>query len=142
MIDRLLIDNSAWARLNDRRIPSARVEEVAAAVEARQLYVCVPFLLEAGYSARSSADHEVLLSNLLALPWAALNDAAEHSALVTQRQLARIGHHRMPPIDILIAAVAHTHGLGVLHYDKDFDVIAASTTLAFRSEWLVTAGSI
>lgn len=48
----------------------------------------------------------------------------------------------MPPADLLIAAVADAHGLGVLHYDHDFDVIAARTSLDFRSEWLVAPGSL
>ena len=142
MIERLLLDNSAWARLTDRRVPTQRVDEVAAAVESRQLYVCAPFVLEAGYSARSAADHDYVVRTLLALPWAAINERVERNALRSQQQLAHTGHHRMPPAELLIAAVADAHGLGVLHYDHDFDVIAARTSLDFRSEWLVAPGSL
>ncbi|MGO9960007.1 MAG: hypothetical protein ACLP50_29195 [Solirubrobacteraceae bacterium] len=45
---RLLLDNSAWARLADPRLPADRREEIAAAFEHGQISVCVPFLLEAG----------------------------------------------------------------------------------------------
>jgi predicted nucleic acid-binding protein len=42
--------------------------------------------------------------------------------------LADRGHHRAPSVpDLLIAAVAETSGLIVLHLDKDFDLIASVT---------------
>jgi predicted nucleic acid-binding protein len=42
--------------------------------------------------------------------------------------------------DLLIAAAAELESLIVLHYDADFDRIAAVT--GQRSEWVVPAGSI
>jgi hypothetical protein len=99
-------------------------------------------LLEAGYSARTAADHRDLVDELLALPWAAIDDAVERRAVDAQRQLARTGHHRLPPVDILLAALADRHRLGILHYDRDYDLIAARTDLRFASEWLASAGSL
>jgi len=32
---------------------------------------------------------------------------------------AEIGHHRLAPIDVMIAACAHRGEAGVLHYDSD-----------------------
>lgn len=142
VMERLLIDNSAWSRLSDPRVPQPRVEEVADAAEAGELYVCAPFLLEAGYSARKATDHEALFTELFALPWAGIDEAVEREALESQRQLAREGHHRLRPVGLLIAAIAHVHRLGVLHYDRDFDVIANLTALSFSSEWLVMAASL
>ena len=46
--------------------------------------------------------------------------------------LARAGHSRLPPIALLVAALADRHGVGVLHYD----LIAAKTDLNFQSVWL------
>jgi predicted nucleic acid-binding protein len=115
---------------------------VAAATEAGNLYACVPFLLEAGYSARESHEHDALLGLLLSLPWAAIDESVEREAIDCQRQLARAGHHRMPPVDILIASIAHVHELGVLHYDRDFDHIRARTSLRFESVWLARSGSL
>ena len=59
-----------------------------------------------------------------------------------QRQLARVGHHRLPPVDLLIAALADRYQLGVLHYDHDYDVLTERTDLRFDSAWLVPAGSL
>jgi predicted nucleic acid-binding protein len=137
-----LLDNSAWARLGHRHLPASRSDEVAAAIESGQIVVCLPFLLEAGYSARAAAVHHDLMDELLALPWAAIDDTVERRAVDAQRQLARAGHHRLPPVDILLAALADRHRLGILHYDRDYDLIAARTDLRFASEWLLKAGSL
>ena len=55
---------------------------------------------------------------------------------------ARVGHHRLPPVDLLIAALADRHGLGVLHYDHDYDLIAEKTDLTFDSVWLAARGTL
>ncbi|HVC75455.1 MAG TPA: PIN domain-containing protein [Candidatus Micrarchaeaceae archaeon] len=136
------MDNSAWARLGHRQLPASRIEEVAAATESGQIVACLPFVLEAGYSARTAQDHRDLMAELLALPWAAIDDTIERRAVDAQRQLARAGHHRMPPVDILLAALADRHQFGILHYDRDYDVIGARTDLKFTSEWLAKAGSL
>jgi hypothetical protein len=47
---------------------------------------------------------------------------------------------RVPPL--LIAAVADRHGLGVLHYDDDYDLIAEKTDLGFESVWLAARGTL
>ena len=44
--------------------------------------------------------------------------------------------------DLLVAALADQHGLGVLHYDADFDTLAGHTTLTFRSRWIAERGSV
>jgi predicted nucleic acid-binding protein len=70
-------------------------------------------------------------------------DREETDALVVaQRQLARVGHHRLPPVDLLVAAIADRHGLGVLHYDRDYDLLAEKTDLDVGSVWLAPAGSL
>lgn len=42
--------------------------------------------------------------------------------------------------DLLIAAAAESHGLTLLHYDADFDRIAAVTGQS--CEWVVPAASV
>jgi predicted nucleic acid-binding protein len=42
--------------------------------------------------------------------------------------------------DLLIAAVARRRGLTLLHYDRDFELIAAVTRQP--QEWVVPAGSV
>jgi predicted nucleic acid-binding protein len=138
----LLIDNSAWARLADPRLGDDRVAELATAADTGSLATCVPFLLEAGYSARNARDHAELLDELLALPHFPVDEAVEQRAIDAQRQLARAGHHRLPPVDLLVAAIADRHRLGVLHYDRDYDLLAEKTDLEFDSVWLAPAGSL
>jgi predicted nucleic acid-binding protein len=140
--DTLLLDNSAWARLGDPALGDDRVTELADALEAGRIATCLPFLLEAGYSARSARDHDELLAELLALPRFPIDEHVERRALDAQRQLARAGHHRLPPVDLLVAALADRHELGVLHYDRDYDLLAAKTDLHFASVWLAPVGTI
>ena len=142
MTDTLLLDNSAWARLADPALDDARLAEIADALEAGRIATCLPFLLEAGYSTRSARDHDQLLADLLALPHCSIDETVEQRALDAQRQLARTGHHRLPPVDLLIAALADRHRLGVLHYDRDYDLLADMTDLHFESVWLAPAGTI
>lgn len=134
----LLLDNSVWGR----RHQVAVSERIATAIERRELGVCVPFLLEAGYSARSADHHAQIARRFALLPHAPITPAVERLALEAQSDLARIGHHRLAPADILLAACAHDAGAGVLHYDKDYDMLREHTRLRFRSEWLAPAGSL
>jgi predicted nucleic acid-binding protein len=134
----LLLDNSAWAR---RRHSTAR-ERIAAALRARELSVCLPFLLEAGYSAMSRREHDGLAADLNRLPRVEITPRIEQLAFQTQSELAQIGHHRLSPADLVIAACAHASGTGVLHYDRDYDILAERTSLSFDSEWLAPPGTL
>jgi predicted nucleic acid-binding protein len=138
----LLLDNSAWARLGDASLPDRRAEEIAVALEAGRVATCFPFLLEAGYSARSADDHEELIEELLALPLLSIDEEIERRAIDVQRQLARIGCHRLPPVDLILASIADRYGLGVLHYDGDFDLLRSKTDLGFESVWLAPRGTL
>jgi predicted nucleic acid-binding protein len=134
----LLLDNSAWLR---RRHPLVR-ERLAEALQARELAVCLPFLLGAGYSAVSKDDLDGIVADLAELPRIQVSSNVEVYALMAQRELAKVGHHRLPPANLIIAACAHTAGAGILHYDRDYDVIAKRTTLEFKSEWLAPPGTL
>jgi predicted nucleic acid-binding protein len=139
----LLLDNSAWARLDLTSLPQPRRDEIATLIETGEIAVCVPFLLEAGWSARSAAGHDQLLADLLQLPRVTIDAAIENAAITAQRALAYNGQHRSAsPSDLLIAASAHHRAAGVLHYDHDYDVIAEHTALAFDSHWLAPAGTL
>ncbi|MGI8593948.1 MAG: PIN domain-containing protein [Solirubrobacteraceae bacterium] len=142
MTAELVLDNSAWARLNDRSLPEERVVEIANALEEGRVATCLPFLLEAGFSARSARYHDALIEELLALPLLHIDEATELRAVDAQRQLARAGHHRLPPVDLILAAIADNHGLGILHYDSDYDLLNAKTNLRFQSVWLAPRGTL
>ncbi|MGI8646987.1 MAG: hypothetical protein DLM55_08480 [Acidimicrobiales bacterium] len=62
------------------------------------------------------------------------------AALELQHSLAQRGQHRLPIPDLIIAATAAEHNAVLLHYDRDFELIAATTGQA--QEWVVPAGSI
>jgi predicted nucleic acid-binding protein len=138
----LLLDNSAWARIVGGVLDDQRAGTVAEWIEQRQLATCLPFLLEVGYSAQSGADHKAILDELESFPSVGLTVDTERRAAQTQRELAATGHHRLAPIDIMIAACAHEVGAGVLHYDRHYDILATSTSLQFQSEWLVPPGTL
>jgi predicted nucleic acid-binding protein len=138
----LLLDNSAWARIVQGVLDDERGETIALWIEQRELATCLPFLLEAGYSAQSAADRRAMMAEFEPLPRIRVSPEVEEQALRAQRELAAIGHHRLAPVDIIIAACAHEADAGVLHYDRDYDIIAARTGLEFESKWLAPPGTL
>jgi predicted nucleic acid-binding protein len=138
----LLLDNSAWSRLLSGTVPHVRLNAVIDMLDSEEIATCLPFLLEAGYSAQSITDHEQSIDRLRTLPAVSIDAEVEATARKAQRELARVAHHRLSPIDLMIAACAHEAGAGVLHYDRDYDVIAELTSLDFESVWVAPAGSL
>ncbi len=138
----LLLDLSAFARLTRPGLPSERTEQVARWMRDGEFGVCLPFLLEAGYSTRSGRDQQALLSRLALLPRVPITEGVERAALSAQSRLARVGHHRLAPSDLIIAACAQEAGAGVMHYDADYDILAERSGLRFHSEWLAPRGSV
>jgi predicted nucleic acid-binding protein len=125
-----LLDTSAWHRLTHPDLPDGRRAEILDRAE------------EAGYSARDARTHEEVLARLLDLPCCDLDPRAQQAALDAQRELARAGHHRLAPVDLMIAAIADEHGCAVLHYDADYDLLTRRTSLRFESEWLAERGTL
>jgi predicted nucleic acid-binding protein len=138
----LLLDNSAWSRIVAGTVADERAQAVTEWIEEDRLVTCLPFLLEVGFSARSAAHHKEIMDDLSSLPRVQITLETEDCAARAQRELAAIGHHRLPPIDVMIAACAHESGAGVLHYDGDYDIIAQRTSLQFESVWLAPRGSL
>jgi predicted nucleic acid-binding protein len=67
--------------------------------------------------------------------------AAMDRALAVDRMLAEHRQHRHFPLpDLIIAATAEEHGATVLHYDADYDRIAAVTGQPV--EWVAPRGSL
>ena len=96
--------------------------------------------LEVGYSARNAGEWHRLAVALEV--FARVETSGEHvqRALQVQRLLARRSQRGRKIPDLLIAAAAEQLDLTVLHYDADFDAIAAVT--GQRCEWVVPAGSV
>lgn len=73
--------------------------------------------------------------------WIDVTSQAMDRALATHRAMAAASQHRhfrLP--DLIIAATAEDHGATVLHYDADYDRIAAIT--GQPTEWIAPRGSI
>lgn len=138
----LLLDHSAWSRLIADGVPEDRQEVVLDWIEEGRLATCLPFLLEAGFSAVTARDHRLTMDRLGQLPHLQIDREVERTALRAQRELAELGHHRLSPNDLVIAAcAAGAHG-GVLHYDRDYDLILQHTELTFESVWLSEPGAL
>jgi predicted nucleic acid-binding protein len=138
LTDLFLVDKSALARVD--RHPAAR-EAFFALDETGTLATCAIIDLEIGYSARNLAAFESVSANradlYVDLP---VTRAVGRRAREVQRELARRGQHRGPGIpDLIIAACAELHEATVVHYDRDFEMIAGITGQPVR--WLVPAGS-
>jgi predicted nucleic acid-binding protein len=140
----LLFDNSVWARLLDGRLTGPPRETFEQSLIADELWTCPPTLLEMRYSARDPQDFALVTEELDALSHAPMSDEAGAAAVRAQAELAAVVgiSHRVKPVDLLIAAIAAEHDLGVLHYNHDYDTIAQHTALPFASVWAAPRGSI
>jgi len=121
-------DTTAWIAL--RRGPPAAVASVRRLLRRGTLAVCDPVALELLRGARNVRELNTLRAGLALLPacavapsaWTRVQDVLEGLAL------HRGGRHRgVPPMDLLIAAVAYEHDLPVLHDDTHYDLIAQIT---------------
>ncbi len=124
-----LLDKSAASRLSEPLV-AQQLAELAGL-----LFVCPVGELEQLYSARSASDYDRLKADLrLRLGVVEAPSDLLQLALALQRDLTH--HHgmwhRTPIPDLLIAETAVSHGLGVLHVDRDFDRIAEVRPLTVR----------
>lgn len=132
-----LADTSALARASHPLV-AARLRELGV----RGLLASCPTIdLEVLYSARSPDEYRAIVARrrdaFTDLP---LRPEIGERARAVQAEMARLSQHRAAGIvDLLSAATAEYYGATVLHYDADFDHIAAVTRQAV--EWVVRAGT-
>lgn len=121
-----LIDKSALVRLGGSPDADTWADRIGRGL----VHISTVTLLEIGYSARTARELRSASSEppLSLMPVEYLTPAMEQRAVEVQANLADLGQHRAPGIpDLLIAAAAERAGHTVLHFDKDFDVIAGVT---------------
>lgn len=137
MTIRYLLDKSAAYRVH---VPAVR-QRLEPLMDRGLLARCGFTDLEFGVSARSREDHHTSGTYRRdALEYVTTPDAVWDRAWGVQEALSDKGFHRSVKIpDLVIAAVAEHHGIAVMHYDDDFDLIAAVTRQ--RVEWVVPAGT-
>jgi predicted nucleic acid-binding protein len=131
-----LLDTSVLTRLGRPEVRDV-VQPLAAVGHAARAGICD---LEIGFSARNAHEWDTLSSALSVFSLVETTDRHVRRALAVQRLLASSSQrgHKIP--DLLVAAAAEDAGLIVLHYDSDFDRIAAAT--GQPTAWVVPAGSI
>lgn len=139
MTDFYLLDKSALARVALQPTVQAALERL----DDLGVLATTPVIdLEIGYSARNLAEFESVATDRAELyQELPLTRAVTDRARKVQRELARRGQHRGPGVpDLLIAATGEVYGAVVVHYDRDFDTIAAITGQSV--EWIVPPGSV
>jgi predicted nucleic acid-binding protein len=136
-----LADTSAWVWT--RAVGGELRAAFDEAIIEGDLASCDMVRLELLYSARSATEFTSLRSELETLPNCPIGSEEWQRALEVYERLAHEGglHHRaVRHPDLLIAAAAESAGIAVLHYDEDYDRIAAITGQDVR--WLAPRGSL
>ena len=122
-----LYDTTVWAWA--QRDAGLR-EELDDAIDGDRVAVCDPVKLELLYSARGLGEFRQLAEELEALRQCPVGPREWRRALTVYEALAMQGgrHQRqVKHFDLLIAAAAEAAGLAVVHYDEDYERIAAIT---------------
>ncbi|MDQ3091574.1 MAG: PIN domain-containing protein [Actinomycetota bacterium] len=138
---RLLIDLSAWARSGHA---DAR-DRWAALLQGDHLLCHPVFALELLHNATDPGDYRRLREDLdKGFDWVWLDGKTADIAIGMQQKMATSAPtgQRVKTADLLIAALAVQHGVGVLHYDADYDLIRDRGGESFDSEWLAKRGSL
>lgn len=131
-----LVDTSVLTRLHRPAVRDV-IEPLTQNGELGRAGVCD---LEIGYAARNAGEWDKLVGALGVFELVETTAAHVRRARQVQRLLAD-RHQRGRKIpDLLVAAAAEEHGLTVVHYDADFDRIAAVTGQTCC--WVVPPGTI
>jgi predicted nucleic acid-binding protein len=135
-----LADTSAW--LVAERAPEA-APEFAGRVAEGLVGTCTMVMFELLASARAGSDFDEIQDDLDALRLYQIGQAQWRRAIQVYRELAHQGGAHQRSVghgDLLIAAAAESAGVELLHYDEDFERIAAITGQPTR--WIVPRGSL
>ena len=134
-----LVDTSAL--ILARRDPAVR-EWLRVAVTADAVAICDQVAVEYLRGARNQVEFDDYETVLSAFPWFRIEPPDWDRVRSVYRSLSGVtgGYQQSVPIaDALIAAVAERHDVAVVHYDEDYDRIAAITGQPVR--WVIPRGS-
>jgi len=135
-----LADTSAWFASRRSADVRSNFDEL---VSGNVIATCDAVKLELLYTARNGAELSARRAELDLLSQCPIGPAEFRRALDVYEALAHQGglhQRRVAHPDLLVAAAAETAGVTVLHYDEDFDTIAAVTGQATR--WIAPRGSL
>ena len=104
---------------------------------------CAATLDEFSYSARTAAQQVESVRRLRgSFRYLAMSPSVDATIVGIRTALFASGQGRSAGvIDVQIAATAVVHGASVLHYDSDFDHIAAAYT-GLTARWIVPRSSV
>lgn len=106
-----------------------------------RLAACQMVALEYLNNAPDPKWYERLWASMHAQRWLDVSTSAMDRAMDVHRWLGAKSQHRNFSLpDLVIAATAEMHGATVLHYDEDYERIAAIT--GQPTEWVVPKGSL
>ncbi|MEX1008875.1 MAG: PIN domain nuclease [Acidimicrobiia bacterium] len=135
--ERVVADTSVLTRVQRPEVDT----QVAPAIVGGLIHTCAIVRLEVMRGLQSRARWRIALDNLRELPEIPITAETWMRAEEVQGLLVSRSHHTAVKIaDLVIAAVAEIAGLPVIHYDRDFDLIAEVTGQDAR--WVVPKGSI
>lgn len=135
-----LFDTGAWTWVRDRRFPELATW-FNTVVEAGLVLVCDLVILELTRLAPNEQRAREVADRLAAFE--AVPMPVELWGRARRIQLAlTVGgdHRRVPPADLLLASAAEEAGVALVHYDRDYERIAAVSGL--RHRWLVSDGTL
>lgn len=135
-----LFDTGAWTWVRDRRFPEL-ASWFNVAVEAGLVLVCDLVILELTRLAPNEHRAHAVADRLAAFEAIPMSSELWSQARRIQLALAAHGdHRRVPPADLLLASAAEKAGVALVHYDRDYERIAAVSGL--RHQWLVSDGAL
>jgi predicted nucleic acid-binding protein len=136
-VARYLADKSAVARLHIAKV-QARLLPL---IESGLVATCTLVDLEILFSTRTKAEYGAVRAERRGFEQLDIEQVDWERAADIQARLAARGRTRAVGIpDLLLAAVAERHRVTLLHYDRDFDVVAAVTKQP--AAWVARRGSV
>jgi predicted nucleic acid-binding protein len=146
------LDFSAFARVllayarpsSGRRLDRRTLAEFDDGLRTGRLHATTPFRIETLYSTRATIEFESMSGRLDSF---ATVEGDANTWLIAERSQRELAEdpavsHRISMPDLLLATSASQQGLGVLHYDSDYDLLAEHTSLEFESVWIAPPGSV
>ena len=135
-----LYDTGVWTWVRDRRFPNLAEWFNGQVAEGRVL-VCELVVIELVRLAPNERRAREVAERLAGFESIPMPSGLWRRAQEMQLALAGSGdHRRVPPADLLLAAAAEEANVPLVHYDRDYERIAAVTGL--EQHWFVPDGSL
>jgi predicted nucleic acid-binding protein len=138
----VLADTSAWAWSRKPAYPELgfRFDE---RLESGEIATCDAVMAELLHGVQTAYEFGLRRGQLSALRRCPIREREWRRALDVMEELVHrftLGHRSVKYTDLLIAAAAEAAGVPVLHYDEDYERIAAVTGQPI--EWLAPKGAL